>query len=101
MAPPRKLETARIAVQLDVEMNHSLPEGSWTVNSGFKPQTFHSYSLLLTVLGPYPMMLIARATIVVPMTTEMADCAIISTLHQRESGSTSAGANEAALVKAR
>lgn len=101
MAPPRKLVTARKAVQLDVEMNHSLPEGSWTVNSGFKHQIFHSYSLSRTVLGHYSMMLIARATIVTTMTTEMADCAIISTLHHRDSGSTSAGAKEAALVKAR
>lgn len=99
---PEKLATAREAVvQLDFDLNDSLLAGCGTVNFNFKPKNFHPYSLCRTVSRDYRMMLIARAMIMPPMTKEVMDCTIIIILHQRDSGRTSAGANDAALVKAR
>jgi hypothetical protein len=49
----------------------------------------------------YFRMLTARATIRATVTMEMADCRVMASLAQRDSGITSVGLNAAALVKAR
>ncbi len=49
----------------------------------------------------YFRMLTARATIRATVTMETADCKVMASLAQRDSGITSVGLNAAALVKAR
>src|SRR5581483_5930572 len=49
----------------------------------------------------YLKMLTARATISATVTMEMADCTVMASLAQRDSGITSVGLNADALVKAR
>ena len=49
----------------------------------------------------YFKMLTARATIRATVTMETADCKVMASLAQRDSGITSVGLNAAALVKAR
>ncbi len=54
-----------------------------------------------TAAPGYFKMLTARATIRATVTMETADCKVMASLAQRDSGITSVGLNAAALVKAR
>jgi hypothetical protein len=58
-------------------------------------------ALLLAPAPGYFRMLTARATIRATVTMDTADCKVMASLAQRDSGITSVGLNAAALVKAR